>query len=61
MPSRRPAYLPGRFYHFFNRGAHRVSVFREEDNHLFVLRKMKTYCRSLGLTPIAYCLLPATC
>ena len=58
MPSRRPEYLPGHTYHFYNRGAHRVSVFREEDNYLFVLRKMKAYCRSLRLVPIAYCLLP---
>jgi REP element-mobilizing transposase RayT len=58
MPSKRPEYLPGHYYHFYNRGAHRLSVFREEDNYLFVLRKMKAYCRSLHLVPIAYCLLP---
>lgn len=58
MPTKRPEYLPGHFYHFYNRGAHRISIFREEDNYLFVLRKMKEYCRSLALTPIAYCLMP---
>jgi len=58
MPTRRPDYLPGHCYHFFNRGAHHLSIFREADNHLFVLRKMKRTCRSLNLTPIAYCLLP---
>lgn len=55
---RRPDYLPGHFYHLYNRGAHRLSIFREGENYLFVLRKMKHYCRALGLTPIAYCLMP---
>jgi putative transposase len=58
MPAKRPEYLPGYYYHIYNRGAHRVPVFREADNYLFVLRKMKTYCRSLVLTPVAYCLMP---
>jgi len=58
MPAKRPDYLPGHFYHIYNRGAHRVSIFREEENYLFVLRKMKAYCRALSLVPIAYCLLP---
>jgi len=58
MPSKRPEYLPGQYYHFYNRGAHRVSLFREEDNYLFVLRQIKAYSRSLRLTLVAYCLLP---
>jgi len=58
MPAKRPEYLPGHYYHFYNRGAHRISIFREDDNYLFALRKMKEYCRSLALTPIAYCLMP---
>ena len=58
MPAKRPEYLSGHYYHFYNRGAHRVSVFREDDNYLFVLRKIKEYCRSLALTPLAYCLMP---
>ncbi len=58
MPAQRPPYLPGHFYHFYNRGAHRAPIFREPDNYLFVLKKMKHYCRALALTPIAYCLMP---
>ena len=58
MPAKRPTYLPGHYYHIYNRGAHRVTIFREEDNYLFVLRKMKGYCRELALAPIAYCLMP---
>jgi putative transposase len=58
MPAKRPEYLPDHYYHFYNRGAHRISVFREDENYLFALRKVKTYGRSLALTPIAYCLMP---
>jgi len=58
VPVKRPEYLPGQYYHFYNRGAHRLSIFREEDNYIFVLRKVKAYCRSLTLMPIAYCLMP---
>jgi REP element-mobilizing transposase RayT len=58
MSARRPAYAAGQYYHIYNRGAHQVPIFREQDNYLFVLRKMKAYCRSLHLAPIAYCLLP---
>jgi putative transposase len=58
MGTRRPEYLPGHYCHLYNRGAHRNSIFREEDNCLFVLGKVKVYCRSLSLMPIAYGLLP---
>jgi putative transposase len=58
LPKPRPDYVPGGFYHFYNRGAHRLSIFREAENYLYVLRKMKTYVRAFSLVPIAYCLLP---
>jgi REP element-mobilizing transposase RayT len=57
MP-KRPIYRQGNTYHIYNRGAHRVSIFREADNYHYVLRKMKRYHRSLNLSIIAYCLLP---
>ena len=58
MPARRPPYFPGHYYHFYNRGARQLSIFRERDNYLFVLRKMRHYCLTLDVAPIAYCLLP---
>jgi putative transposase len=58
MRPRSPDYLGGHYYQFYNRGAHREPIFREEDNYLFVLRRMKHYARTLALTPIAYCLMP---
>jgi len=58
MRPRRPSYMPGHFYHIYNRGAHSTTVFREKDNYLFVLRKMEKYLREFDLTLIAYCLMP---
>ena len=58
MKPRRPPYLPGHYYHIYNRGAHSASIFYEEDNYLFVLRKMKKYLREFALTIIVYCLMP---
>jgi putative transposase len=58
MPKTRPEYLSGHFYHFFNRGAHRVSLFREHGNYIFVLRKVKKYVAAFDLTMVAYCLMP---
>jgi putative transposase len=58
MPKPRPAYLPNQFYHFYNRGAHRISIFREPENYLFVLRKMKEYAIKFQLAIIAYVLMP---
>lgn len=58
MPQPRPAYQPGQFYHFFNRGRSQLSIFKETDNYLFVLRKIKQYACQFELKLIAYCLMP---
>ncbi len=58
MPQKRPIYSPGQYYHFYNRGRSRLSIFLEEGNYLFVLRKIKKYSTELNLTMIAYCLMP---
>lgn len=58
MSKPRPAYLPGQFYHIYNRGAHREPIFKEPENYLFVLRKIKQYSRQFNLNLIAYCLMP---
>ncbi len=58
MAQKRPPYQPGSVYHVYNRGSHRLSIFREPDNYLFVLRKIKKYTQELMLTVLAYCLMP---
>lgn len=51
-------WLPGHYYHIFNRGARRLTIFREEANYLFVIGHLKKYCKRFSLTLIAYCLMP---
>ena len=58
MPSTRPPFLHGGYYHIYNRGARQLSIFREPDNYLYAIRKIKLYCRQFAITPIAYCLMP---
>lgn len=56
--SRRPDYCADRIYHFYNRSAQRLPLFREPDDYVFVLRRMKDHAATLHLGVIAYCLLP---
>lgn len=58
MPSRKFSFVQGCFYHIYNRGAGRQSIFREADNYLFFLRRLKKYAYDLNIAVIAYCLLP---
>lgn len=58
MPNSRPPYLPGHYYHFYNRGQSRMKIFHEPENYAFVIRKIKYYATSFDITVIAYCLMP---
>ena len=48
----------GEYYHIDNRGARQLSIFREDSNYHFVLRKVHHYANDLNLSVIAYCLMP---
>jgi putative transposase len=48
----------GMYYHIYNRGISKSPIFREENNYLFVLRKIKEVCHENQLSMIAYCLEP---
>ena len=48
----------GMYYHIYNRGVGKTSIFREETNYLFVFRKIKEYARANHIAMIAYCLMP---
>lgn len=51
-------FAAGGYYHIYNRGANRASIFREEENYFYVLGKMKQYSRAYDITLLAYCLPP---
>ena len=51
-------WLPGIYYHIYNRGARQGNIFREPANYLFVIARMKRYARELSISVICYCLMP---
>ncbi len=48
----------GGYYHLYNRGAHRLSIFREPENSLFALERIRRYSQEFRIRVIASCLLP---
>jgi REP element-mobilizing transposase RayT len=58
MPYREAEFAPGEYYHIYNRGAGRMAIFQEADNYLYLLRLVKRSSAELGVSLIAYCLMP---
>ena len=58
MPYRKVQFAEGQFYHIYNRGVGRQPIFREDENYLFLLRRLKKYAGALDVAIIAYCLIP---
>lgn len=58
MPRRKVQFVQGNYYHIYNRGADRRSIFLNDGNFRYCLELMKKYLQRLQLTMIAYCLLP---
>jgi len=58
MPPRKIQFVQGVYYHIYNRGANRQSIFRSDENYKFCLRLMQQYRQELNITVIAYCLMP---
>ncbi|MBI3165379.1 MAG: transposase [Chloroflexi bacterium] len=46
------------YYHIYNRGVGKTSLFREQTNYLFVLGKIKEYSQANHISMICYCLMP---
>ncbi|MBN1536671.1 MAG: transposase [Anaerolineales bacterium] len=57
MPRRYFPFLSDQYYHLYNRGNNRQTVFFEYSNYLYFLQGIKNYlCHHLDI--IAYCLMP---
>jgi REP element-mobilizing transposase RayT len=52
------AWQQGMYYHIYNRGVHKVSIFREKSNYLFAISKIKEFSQAKQIAVIAYCLMP---
>jgi len=57
MPRRLVPFLPGQYYHLYNRGHNRQAIFFERENYLYFLRGIKKYLWS-QVDVLAYCLMP---
>jgi len=58
MPYRKAQFAQGQFYGIYNRGVGRQPMFREEENYLFLLRRVQKYASALDITVVAYCMMP---
>ena len=58
MARRKVLFCPGHYYHVYNRGANRESIFRNRDNYQFLLRRIKENLLDYPISVIAYCLMP---
>ncbi|HEV7780632.1 MAG TPA: transposase [Chitinophagaceae bacterium] len=50
-------FIPGEFYHVYNRGNNRQRIFFHDDNYLFFLKKISGQLKPVSEI-IAYCLMP---
>ncbi|MEZ4860731.1 MAG: transposase [Caldilineaceae bacterium] len=58
MPRRNLEFVQGAYYHIYNRGARRRSIFRTDENYRYLLRLIKAVATECQIAMIAYCLLP---
>ena len=58
MAKRYVKFFEGRCYHIYNRGCNKDKIFYEEENYLYLLKKVKVYSSELDITVAAYCLMP---
>ncbi len=58
MPRRDVQFSPGEYYHLYNRGNNRQTIFFERKNYAFFLQRVREYLLPSGITIVAYCLMP---
>ncbi|MBD2162931.1 transposase [Calothrix membranacea FACHB-236] len=58
MPRRQSTLQIGNFYHVYNRGNNRQTIFFERENYIYFLRLVKEHLITNVVDIIAYCLMP---
>ena len=58
MPRRNIQFVQGNYYHIYNRGAGRQSIFLTENDYVRCLRIMKEVALECNIAVAAYCLMP---
>lgn len=57
MARRTVLFLPGHYYHIYNRGAHKADIFRDDRDYILLLKLLKEKSKDLDISVIAYCLM----
>lgn len=52
------AHYEGNYYHVFNRGVDHQTIFKNNENYLFLLKRITQFLPDYPVTLIAYCLMP---
>jgi REP element-mobilizing transposase RayT len=58
MGRRTEVFQKGSVFHVYNRGCNKSKIFFEEDNYIFLIKKVKKYSKEFKVSVIAYCLMP---
>ena len=58
MARREVVFLPGHYFHIYNRGVNHQDIFHAAENYLFLLGRVKKYLLPNQIAMIAYCLMP---
>ena len=58
MATKQNIFIPGSFYHVYNRGNEGKPIFFERDNYLFFLQRLGEYSERNSIEVICYCLMP---
>ncbi len=57
MARRKIVFNPNCYYHIYNRGAHKIIIFRNDRDYIFLLKLLKEQAKKCDITVIAYCLM----
>ena len=58
MPRRARTLSAGEYYHLYNRGNNRQTIFFERENYLYFLRQFRYFVATETADVVAYCLMP---
>ena len=53
MARREVTFLPGQYYHVYNRGVNHQVIFHTDENYYFLLRRIKKYTSTNQVAMIA--------
>jgi putative transposase len=58
VPNRADTFVPGQYYHIYNRGAAKEPIFSNQGNYEYLLQLVRRYQKKYSVTVLAYCLMP---